>query len=61
MNHYIDFDPYVIKERNAQMHKEVSSLRLEERLRKERGPRDSRLVTFVKRGRLLIGGARLAQ
>jgi hypothetical protein len=60
MNHYMDFDPHVIRERNEQMRREVNSLRLEERLRMERTQRGSRLSGLVKRGRLLIGGARLA-
>jgi hypothetical protein len=60
MNHYMDFDPHLIRERNQQMRKEVNSLRLEERLRKERSPRGSRLSVLIKRVRLLIGGARLA-
>ena len=59
MNH-MDFDPQVIRERNGQMRSEIESLRLEERLRKERDPRGSRLGVLVKRARLLIGGARLA-
>ncbi|MDQ4126415.1 MAG: hypothetical protein M3151_00410 [Actinomycetota bacterium] len=61
MNHYMDFDLHLIRERNEQMRKEVNSLRLEERLRKERNPRSSRVATLIKRGRLLIGGARLAE
>ena len=60
MNHYMDFDPYLIRERNEKMRREVDSLRLEERLRKERNPRSSRVATLIKRGRLLIGGPRLA-
>jgi hypothetical protein len=28
MNHNMDFDPYVIRERNQQVHMEVHSLRL---------------------------------
>jgi hypothetical protein len=50
MNHYMDFDPYVIGERNQQVHTEVRSLRLEERLREERGSSGSRFVAFAKRG-----------
>ncbi len=36
MNHYMDLDPYVIRERNQRMLREVNSLYLEERLRKPR-------------------------
>jgi hypothetical protein len=50
MNHYTDFDPYLIRERNRQVHTEVRSLRLEERLREERGSSGSRFVAFAKRG-----------
>ena len=36
MNHLMDFDPYMIGEHNQQMHTEITSLRLQERLRKNR-------------------------
>ncbi len=62
MNNYINFEPYlIIKERNERTRSEVQALRLGERLPKNRKPRSSRLATLIKRGRLLIGGARLAQ
>jgi len=32
MNHYVDFDPYIIRERNQQVHREVNSLRLKKQL-----------------------------
>jgi hypothetical protein len=50
MNHYMDFDPSVIRERNHQLHREVLALRLEERLREERGSSASRFVALAKRG-----------
>jgi hypothetical protein len=50
MNPYMDFDPYLIGERNQQVHREMRSLRLEERLREERGSSGSRFVAFAKRG-----------
>jgi hypothetical protein len=51
MNHYMDFDPDLIRERNRQVHREVRSLRLEERLREERGSSGSQfVVAFAKRG-----------
>jgi hypothetical protein len=50
LTHYMDFDPYVIRERNNQMHREVNSLRLEEQVRQERGSSGSRFVAFAKRG-----------
>jgi hypothetical protein len=49
MNHYMDFDPYVIGERNQQVHREVRSLRLEKRLREARGSSGSRFVALAKR------------
>ena len=55
---YMDFQPDVLRERNEQMRSEIESLRLEERLRKQRDPRGSRLGVLIRRGRLLIGGAR---
>ncbi len=33
MSHYMDFDPYVIRERNERMQRELDSLRLQQRLR----------------------------
>ena len=61
MNYYPDFDPHLIRERNEGLFREVSTLRLEKRLRKERNARLSRVSVLVKQGRgLLIGGARLA-
>jgi hypothetical protein len=49
MNHYMDFDPYLIGVRYQQVHTEVRSLRLEERLAEERGSSGSRFVAFAKR------------
>ena len=39
MNHYTDFDPILIRERNQQIRDEVDSLRLEKRLRKDHAAR----------------------
>jgi hypothetical protein len=62
MNHYLDFNPYQIRERNQQIHTEVNSLRLQEQLRHNRKVRScSRLFALVKRGMLIVGKARLAQ
>jgi hypothetical protein len=61
MSYFMDFDPYLIRERNQQIRDEVNSLYREEHLRKERNSPLSQVSIFVKRGRrLLIGGARLA-
>lgn len=38
MHHYVDFDPYFIRERNDQTRREVHFQRLGERLRKNRKP-----------------------
>lgn len=60
MNH-MDFQPHVIRERNEQMRGEVKSLRLEERLREERGSSGSRFAALAKRGVMpLLRAARLA-
>jgi hypothetical protein len=50
MNHLMDFDPYLIRERNQQVQREVHALRLEAQLREDRGSSASRFVAFVKRG-----------
>jgi hypothetical protein len=39
----------LIKERNQQVHREVHALRLEERLREERGSSGSRFVALARR------------
>jgi hypothetical protein len=61
MNHFIDFDPYTIGEHHRQLRAETDSLRLQERLRKNRKvrrssrhlPRSSVAGSLsVKRGRL---------
>jgi hypothetical protein len=49
MNH-MNFDPYLTRQRNQEMLREVRSLRLEERLRKERGPRGLWFVALTRRG-----------
>ena len=47
MNPYSGFDPYVIKERNDEIRREVRALRLGGRLRKGHGQTGSRLVFFA--------------
>ena len=49
MYHYMEFDPYLIRERNLQIFAEVSKLRLERQVRKYHEVRGSRLVTFALR------------
>jgi hypothetical protein len=49
MNHFMDFDPYFIRERNQQMHREVNALRLEKLVRYERGSSGSRFVALARR------------
>jgi hypothetical protein len=61
MNHYMDFDPHLIRERNEQMRREVNSLRLQERLREARGSSSSRLPALARRGVMpLLRAAHLA-
>jgi hypothetical protein len=61
MNHYMDFDPYLIRERNQQVQRDVHALRLEEQLREERRSSGSRFVSLAKRGvRPLLRAAHLA-
>jgi hypothetical protein len=52
MNHYMDFDPYFIRERDQQIRREMHSLRLGEQLRKNRkllGWRLASITTSVSR------------
>ena len=61
MNHYMDFDPYLNRERNQQVQRDVHALRLEEQLREEHGSSGLRFVTLAKRGvRPLLRAAHLA-
>jgi hypothetical protein len=61
MNHYMDFDRYVIRERNQQVHREVNSLRLEKQLHEEHGSSGMRFVGLAKRGVMpLLRAAHLA-
>jgi len=62
MNHFINFAPYVMEEHEQQIHTEVNAVRLQGQLRKKRKLcRSSQLFALVKRGRLLVAKARLAQ
>jgi hypothetical protein len=55
---YMDFDPYLIRERNQQMLREVNSLRLEERLRDNGGSSRSWFFALAGRSALpLLRGA----
>lgn len=47
--HYTDFDPCVIRQRNEELLREVSTLRLEKRPRNDRSPIARRLVSFVSK------------
>ena len=61
MNHYMDFDPYLIRERNQQVQRDLHALRLEEQLWEERGSSGSRFVALAKKGvRPLLRAAHLA-
>jgi hypothetical protein len=61
MNHYADFDPYLIRERNEQIRREVKALQLGKQLRKRRNPHGLRMTALGEWLRALIGGAKLAQ
>jgi hypothetical protein len=52
MNHFVDFDPHAIRMRNEGIRWEVSTMRLQKRLREHRQPRSSRLVALARRGAL---------
>ena len=57
----MDFDPYLIRERNQQVQREVHALRLEEQLREEHGSSGMRFVALAKRGvRPLLRAVHLA-
>jgi hypothetical protein len=63
MQHYMEFDPYLIGERNRQIFSEVQSLRLEERLRKSRkghGSRPGACSRYLKGALHLLRRAALA-
>lgn len=49
MYHYMQFDPYLIRERNEQIRTEVSKLRLEKRLREHHEGSGPRLVAYFFR------------
>lgn len=49
MYHYMEFEPYLIRERNRQILGEVQALRLEKRLRKNHKVRGSRWAAFADR------------
>jgi hypothetical protein len=60
MNHYMDFDPHLIRERNEQMRREVNLLRLEERPRDNDGSSRSWFFILARRSALpLLRGAGL--
>jgi hypothetical protein len=62
VNHYMDFDPYVIRERNQQMQRDVDSRRLKERLREARGSSSaSRFVALAVMRRGVMPLVRAAQ
>jgi hypothetical protein len=58
--HYMDFDRDLIQEHHQHMHGEVSSLRLQKRLRDDRDRRRSRFIALARRSALpLLRGAGL--
>jgi hypothetical protein len=61
MSHYMNFDPYLIRERNEQIRDEVNSLRLEKQLRKRHKLHGLQIAVLGEWGRTLIGRAKLTQ
>ena len=61
MGHYMDFDPYLIRERTEQIRDEVNLLRLKKQLRKRHNLHGLRIASLGERGRILIGRAKLTQ
>jgi hypothetical protein len=61
MNHYTDFDPYLIRERNEQIRREVKALQLGKQLRKRHNLHGLRMTALGQWLRALIGRAKLAQ
>jgi hypothetical protein len=61
MSHYMDFDLYLIRERNEQIRDEVNSLRLKKRLRKWHNLHGVRMAALGEWGRILIGRAKVTQ
>ena len=57
---YMDFDPYVIGERNRQIRSDVDWLRLEKRLRQDRPSSGRRFFALARRGAMpLVRAAHL--
>jgi hypothetical protein len=52
MNYYADFDPYLIRECNEGLLREVQTLRLEKRLREYREPSGAWLVALAQQATL---------
>ena len=61
MSHFMDFDPYLIMERNEQINDEVHLLRLKKQLRKSHNLHGLRIAALGEWGRILIGRAKLTQ
>ena len=61
MSHYMDFDPYLIRERNEQIRDEVNSLRVKKQLRKRHNLHGLQIAALGEWGRIHIGRAKLTQ
>jgi hypothetical protein len=58
---YMNFEPHLIRERNEQVQREVDSLRLEKRLREDRGSSGLHFVALARMVMMpLLRAARLA-
>ena len=51
---YLNFDPYLVHQRNEEVLREVRSLRLEKQLRGNAGTRGLRLIGLIKGSALLL-------
>jgi hypothetical protein len=61
MSHYMNFDLYLIRERNERIREEVNSVRLKKQLRKRHNLHELQIATLGEWGRSLIGRAKLTQ
>ena len=61
MSHYMEFDPYLIMERNEQIREEVHLLRLKKQLRKSHYLHGLLIAALGEWDRILIGRAKLTQ
>ena len=61
MSYYMEFDSYLIRDRNEQIRDEINSLRLKKQLRKWHNLHGLRIAALGEWGRILIGRTKLTQ